>query len=649
MKIEVKEKLKKFEFGEGQVFFKVYFYFKEYGLFVFVLLLVYIGYRIRVVIFGFKLFFDLDMFYYFEMYKLVIQDWIFKYYVYVEFLMGIKFLGYFGFYMVQVMFYKFVYVLFGMNEFEVFKVWLFFVGVMMVIGMYLGNNCGEGFFVMFFLFIVYFLFFYFDEECWNWKKVFGLVFFFVFSLLYMGVWMGSLLGVMILFVIGVVVLVIFFMVGDIEYFRCFVIEYYFVFGFFIIVGIFFVQSGFVGIRNFFVFFFEVFIVGMVFVLIMFYGERFLNFLDWMYRFGIVVGIGIVGFLVFYVYFGKVFFNFFRVVIQLIFFYQIVVEFQILSWRYIIVMFSFKFKGLQGDSIIFIFFFLGFFVFGWKFYRGVKEKCYEIYKYFIFLFYYFGIIYFFKQVVCFFFQVLVVVIILVVIVMGEVFFYVERMRDMVIVKVLYMVFLILMLVLMFYVFVSYFYDVMKSESFKIRLINFKMFGSVLEVWIDVFLWIKNNSDFYVIVLSWWDYGYWEELSLLSYCRVVSDGGYGYDRRYIIVKFFFYSGNVGEVDLEVWGDDYVIMFFDFFDGLSDFGKFNVIVYFGGVIVYGERYLMFSYVYYNDIVVINDIIVVKVGNGYVVFDIVVDLIRGQVFKNKELIYLFVFYIYFYMIFSN
>lgn len=35
------------------------------------------------------------------------------------------------------MFYKFVYVLFGMNEFEVFKVWLFFVGVMMVIGMYL--------------------------------------------------------------------------------------------------------------------------------------------------------------------------------------------------------------------------------------------------------------------------------------------------------------------------------------------------------------------------------------------------------------------------------------------------------------------------------------------------------------------------------
>ncbi|WP_367884299.1 hypothetical protein [Thermococcus sp. JCM 11816] len=45
---------------------------------------------------------------------------------------------------------------------------------------------------------------------------------------------------------------------------------------------------------------------------------------------------------------------------------------------------------------------------------------------------------------------------------------------------------------------------------------------------------------------------EESSLLSHRRAVSDGGHGYDRRYIIAKFFSHSGNAGEVDLEAWGE-------------------------------------------------------------------------------------------------
>lgn len=104
---------------------------------VLVLLLAYIGYRIRAVTSGFKLFLDPDTFYHFEMYKLAIQDWIPKYYAYAEPPMGIKPSGYLGLYTVQAMFYKFAHALFGMNEFEAFKVWPPFVGAMMVIGTYL--------------------------------------------------------------------------------------------------------------------------------------------------------------------------------------------------------------------------------------------------------------------------------------------------------------------------------------------------------------------------------------------------------------------------------------------------------------------------------------------------------------------------------
>lgn len=61
------------------------------------------------------------------------------------------------------------------------------------------------------------------------------------------------------------------------------------------------------------------------------------------------------------------------------------------------------------------------------------------------------------------------------------------------------------------------------------------------------------------------------------------------------------------------------------------------------------MFSYVSYNDIVTTNETIAVKVGNGYVVPEIVVDLIRGQVFKNKGQTYPFVLYIYPYRTSNN
>lgn len=680
MKTEAKEKLKKSEPEEGQAFPKTYLYFKEYGLPVLVLLLAYIGYRIRAVTSSFKLFLDPDTFYHFEMYKLAIQDWIPKYYAYAEPPMGIKPSGYLGLYTVQAMFYKFAHALFGMNEFEAFKVWPPFVGAMMVIGTYLvvrklhsswagfwgaalmtgfwgaisktysGNNRGEGPFVMFFLFTVYFLLLYLDEERWNWKKVLGLAFFLVLSPLYMGVWTGSSLGVMILLATGVIVPVIFFTVGDTEHLRRFVTEYYPAFGLSLIVGFLLAKSGFVGIENFLVFSIEVLVAGSALVLVMLYGGKFLNFSDWMHRLGTVLVVGIVGFLAFYAYFGKVLFNFLRAATQSTPLYQTVAELQTPSWREVISTFSLKPKGSEGDGIIFILSIIGLIVLGWKFYLEVKERRYETYKHFIPLFHYLGTIYLFKQAVRFSFQASVAAIVLAAIAMGEAFLYVERMKDTFTVRALYTAFLILMFIPMPYVAASYSYDTQARLMDQYKSINPEMPGSVPKAWTDALLWIKNNSDPYSTLLSWWDYGYWEESSLLSHRRAVSDGGYGYDRRYIIAKFFSHSGNDGEVDLEAWGDDYVITFLDPFDGQSDFRKFNAIAYLGGAITHGEGYAMFGYVYPNDIVSPdNRTILVKVGDGYIMPKLVLNLISGQMIKNEGQVSPYVLYIYPYMTADN
>ncbi|WP_367883358.1 hypothetical protein [Thermococcus peptonophilus] len=100
------------------------------------------------------------------------------------------------------------------------------------------------------------------------------------------------------------------------------------------------------------------------------------------------------------------------------------------------------------------------------------------------------------------------IILAAIAMGEAFLYVERMKDTVTVKALYTAFLILMLVPMPYVAAIYSYNNQKSMMNSYKTINPKMPGSVPEAWTDALMWLKNNSDPYATLLSWWDYGYWK---------------------------------------------------------------------------------------------------------------------------------------------
>ena len=681
MKTDVKEKRKKKD-KKGTNLSKIYLLFREYGLPAIVLLFAYIGYKIRAVTSSYKTFLDPDTFFHFEMYKLAIHEWIPKYYAYAEPPMGIKASGYLALYTMQALFYKITHALFGWSELQAFKVWPPFVGAMIVIAIFLvgrklhsnwagfwgaslmmgfygaitktysGNNRGEGPFMMFFLFAFYFLLVYLDEREWNWKKVAGAVAFLILSPIYMGVWTGSPLGVMIFLATGAVVPVVFFAFGRMEELRRFVFEYYPILGLSILLGLFGVYIRFVGIGSFLVFSLEVLAAMVALTLIMLYGERLgLNYSDMAHRLGTVIGVSIAGFLAIYAYFGKDLFNFLKAATRSTPLYQTVAELQGLSWSQLIKTFSLKpvyQNGVvaKGDSMLFILSIAGFVVLIWRFYRHVKDRSYELYKDFMPMFYYLGVIYLFKQAIRFSFQASGAVILLSGIALGEAFIFVEKMKDTATTKALYALFLVLILFPMPYISASYSYTNQKNMIRSYELINPKMPGSVPEAWTDALFWIKNHSSPYATVLSWWDYGYWEESSLLSHRRAVTDGGHGYDRRYIVARFFSGFDTKAEVDLEAWENKYVITFLDPFDGQSDFGKFGAIAYLGGAINHYDytHVPMFSYIPYQYIVFDNKTksIYVKVGeNQYLRPKMTVDLVNGRFYKTNGTASPYVLYI--------
>lgn len=655
MKTDVKKRKKGNEAKPGLL--KSYTLFREYGLPVIVLLFAYIGYKIRAVTSGYKTFLDPDTFFHFEMYKQAINEWIPKYYAYAEPPMGIKASGYLGLYTMEALFYKVTHSLFGWDELQAFKVWPPLVGALIVIAVFLvgrklhsnwagfwgaglmmgfygaitktysGNNRGEGPFLMFFLFSLYFLLVYLDEKGWNWKKIAGLAGFLILSPVYMGVWSGSSLGLMIFLATGAVVPVVFFTLGRMNELRRFVSEYYLPLGASIVLGLIGAHVGFVGIKSFLVFALEVFLAMVALALVMIYGESAgLNYSDATHRLGTVAAVAIAGFIAIYAYFGKGLVNFLKSATRSTPLYQTVAELQGISWDEIIRTFSVQ----KTDGILFFLSMAGLLVLLWRFYRHAKAGDYKLYKDFIPIFYYLGVLYLFNQAVRFSFQASGAVMLLTGIALGEAFLAVETMKDTVTTKALYAVFLALILLPMPYLSANYSYTNQKRMADSYRTINPEMPGSVPKAWTDALLWLRENSNPYATVLSWWDYGYWEESSLLSHRRAVSDGGHGYDRRYLIARFFSHSGAMGEVDLEAWEDKYVITFLDPFDGQSDFGKFNAIAYLGGAIRYGEGTAMFGYVQAQDILLQNDTVYVNLGNNqYIQPEMTVDLINGKVYK--------------------
>jgi len=549
-----------------------------------------------------------------------------------------------------------------------------------------GNNRGEGPFMMFFLFAFYFLLVYLDEKEWNWKKIAGLVGFLLLSPIYMGVWTGSSLGVMVFLATGAVVPVVFFALGRIEELRRFIFEYYPALGASIVLGLIGAHLRFVGIGHFLVFALEVLLAMVVLAVVMLYGERLgLNYSDLIHRLGTVAVVSIAGFVAIYAYFGKDLFNFLKAATRSNPLYQTVAELQGADWKVImgqfsigihqgifiaivsltalgivfakfiklwdngslmlritsglviiaiIIVYAYYYKNYPkvkpSDGLLFILSASGVAIVFMNIFAKIAEGDISCYKEILLAVYYGGVIYLLLTAIRFSFQASGPIALLVGMLIGEAFVLVENMKETPSTKTLYVIFLILLFLPLPYIGGSYAENQQRNLMNYYTLINPKMPGSVPEAWTDALLWLRGTSSPYATVLSWWDYGYWEESSLLSHRRAVSDGGHGYDRRYIIAKFFSHSNEAGEVDLEAWEDRYVITFLDPFDRQSDFGKFSAIAYLGGAIKYGEGFGMFGYVPAESIIAKNGTVYVNLGNNqFLKPKMTYDLVNGRFYR--------------------
>ncbi|ASJ11231.1 peptide transporter [Thermococcus sp. P6] len=595
VKTDVKEKRKgrREKSSSGAYYEK----FKAYGLPLIALLLAYWGFRIRNLTSNYRTFLDPDTFFHYEMYRQAITDWIPKYFAYADPPTGVKAAGYLGLYTIQAAFYKVVSV-FGYDQLGAFKLWPPFVGAVSIIAIYFlgkklhsnwaglwaaafmmfsyanfsktysGNNRGEGPFMMFFLIAVFLLMAYLDEKEWNWKKIASGLFFLIASVLYMAAWGGSVFGVGILLLFAGTTILVYFIFGQLDALRVFVRDFFPLFGLSLLLGLGLSYTGFVGIRGFLIFAIEVFVALSLLAGIMLYGERFgLNYSDGKHRFGTVLAIAVVGFLAFYGYFGRDLAKFLGGATQSNPLYQTVAELAKTDWDTIKGYYSVKSK----DALMFLLSVVGFGIVAARFVRKLVRNDLTGHKE-IFLFaYYLGSVYLLILAVRFVFQASGAILLLAGVAVGEIFLYVEAMRESVSTKALYAVLLVLLFVPLPLIGAQYTGGIAKNTA--------KSGGSVPTDWVNELNWLRNNSNSLDSATSWWDYGYWIESSLLSHRRSATDGGHAYDRRYIVADFFSHYGNESEVDFEAWELNYLITW------QQDIYKFNAISYLGGAITYGE----------------------------------------------------------------
>ncbi len=611
VKTEVKKKRKK-KSDSKKGLSHYYGKLKTYGIPALVILLAYIGFRIRDVTSNYKTFLDPDTFFHYEMYREAIHEWIPRYFAYANPPVGIKATGYLGLYTTQAIFYRVTHSLFGTSVLGAFKLWPPFVGAMTVIAIYLlgkklhshwaglwaaafmmfsyasftktmsGNNRGGGPFMMFFLFAVYFLLVYLDEKSWNWRKISSGILFLITSIFYMGVWTGSRFGLGILLLMAGVTIVVFFTLGMMDALRTFVRDFFSIYWVSLIISLGVSYTDFIGIRSFIIFSIEAFAALSILATVMLYGQRFkLNYSDKKHRFGTVLAIAVVGFLAFYGYFGRDLFKFMGGAYQSNPLYQTVAELARTSWSTIVTYYSIKGK----DAIMFFLSIAGFVVVLARFVMKLIKNDLTGYKEIFIVSYYLGSIYLLLSAVRFVFQASGAILLLAGVAVGEAFLFVERMKESINTKALYAIFLILLFIPIPVVGARY-TDSMAHAYAKSQ-------GSVPSDWVSTLKWLRNHSNPLDSATSWWDYGYWIESSLLSHRRAITDGGHAYDRRYLLAKFFTHYWNESEVDFEAWELNYIITYMNPLYQDSDFYKFNAISYLGGVITYGE-YRKFGMLY-------------------------------------------------------
>ncbi|WP_297505364.1 peptide transporter [Thermococcus sp.] len=647
VKTKIKEKRKKK--GEKTSLPEYYQKFKAYGLPLIVLILAYVGFRIRNITSNYKTFLDPDTFFHYEMYRIAINEWVPKYFAYADPPTGIKAGGYLGLYTIQAVFYKIVSV-FGYDQLGAFKLWPPFVGAMTIIGVYLlgkklhsnwaglwaaafmmfsyanfsktysGNNRGEGPFMMFFIYAVFLLMVYLDEKEWNLKKMLSGALFLLASLLYMAAWTGSTFGVSILLLFAGITTVVFFIFGIVDVLKRFVRDFFPLYGASLILGVVLSYTGFIGIRWFLVFAIEAFIALSVLVSIMLYGERFgLNYSDKKHRFGMVAGIAILAALAFYGYFGRDLLKFMGAAYQSNPLYQTVAELAKTDWNTITAYYSVKTK----DAIIFILSAVGFIIVAARFVRKLTKNDLTGHKEIFLVTYYIGSLYLLLLAVRFVFQASGAILLLAGVAVGEIFLFIEEMKESMTTKALYAVLLMLLFLPLPIIGAQYMGSIATNTA--------KSQGSVPADWVNSLNWLKENSNPLDSATSWWDYGYWIESSLLSHRRSATDGGHAYDRRYIVADFFSHYGNESEQDFEAWELNYMIVW------QQDIYKFNAISYLGGAITYGEYRSspMFQVIPAQYIQHANESgkTVVYINTGKYAYQpvLTIDLTKGQVIQGR------------------
>ncbi|ASJ01009.1 glycosyltransferase family 39 protein [Thermococcus gorgonarius] len=640
---------------------------KAYGLALIVLLVAYYGYIIRMKTAKLKYLVDPDTFYHFEIFKEAVKHGIPSYFAYADPPTGIKLGGSLGLYVIPAKVYNLVFSHLGYSELDFFKMWTPLVGAITIIGVYLlgrklhsdwagfwaavflafsysnytktysGNARGEAPFLMFFVFAVLAMAYYLDERAdlrdlrKAWKKLLWGVLFILFSWLFMMSWDGSQFGLGVLIAFMGIHPIILFTFGRIKELKRFAYEFYPLMLIVLLGALPMTGIPLIGYRPFIIFALEVYLFIVALTAVMLFGEKVgLNYSDKKHRFGTVLGIGLLGLIAAYVYFGRDLWKFLRGAYQSNPLYQTVAELARPNWAYVKNVFSIHYvNGTGQDGILYIFSLVGFLILlsrmGWKLYRGDITGYKEVFL----ATYYAAATYFLWTAVRFSFQASGAVILLAGLLLGEFIVAIERMDERLGTKAMYALVLILLFLPL---------PVIGARDMGKMADSMAAGEQVPESWQNTLLWMKDNTNPLDSATSWWDYGYWIESSLLSHRRASTDGGHAYDRRYILADFFSHSGNEAEQDFEAWGLNYLITW------QSDIYKFNAISYLGGAITYGEyehnpMFMPVGPQYGSTMVFDNQsktyYVRVVNRNGQVlqyVPDTIVDLSTGSVYQNKQ-----------------
>ncbi|MDN5319975.1 MAG: dolichyl-phosphooligosaccharide-protein glycotransferase [Thermococcaceae archaeon] len=557
-----------------------------------VVIVAFIGYKIRAATGQTKYFIDPDTFYHFEIYKLAIKEWIPKYYPLADAPFGSLIGEPLGLYIIPAVLYK-ILSAFGLEAIRVFKMWPPLVGFFSIIGIYLlgrklhsewaglwaalammfsiahwtrtfsGNARGDGPFLMFFIYAVLFMFYYLEATEIKRKVIFGALF--VFSgVLMLSVWNGSPFGIMVLLGFASLYVIVAFIFGKVEDVKKFAREFYPAYVVMLLLGYALTPSGIVKVGGHIRFAFEAFLGLALLTGIMLYGGKYLNYSDKKHRFGVVAVVVLLGFTGAYLYVGPKLFSLMSGAYQSTQVYETVQELAKTEWEDVQ-----RYYSVKGtDGLLFLLSLIGIAIVAFRLLRSLTQNNVDAKALFLIVFY--GLsLYLMWTAVRFLFLASGAVLLTFGILVGELFRIVENLQEKTSTKALYALLLIILFIPIPIVGANTTYNSAKAGG-----------DAVTPSWEETLLWLRENTNEYDTATSWWDYGYWIESSLLGNRRASADGGHARDRDYIIARFLANDGSKSEVDFESWQLNYFIAW------VQDWAKFNAISYLGGAITRYER---------------------------------------------------------------